>query len=920
MPQQQQPLILDTKVRRPQLGPDVVLRQRLVDRFERGLDQSVILVSAPAGYGKSTAVNLWLETASQPYAWLSVDKQDSSLTVFVTYLVAALRTAYPQAGRTISAALSGALNLQPSVLVELFLKELEALGRPLVLVVDDYHLVHDLDVHAFTARLVQGVPAGIHLVLISRSDPPIGLARLRGWGKLAEVRSPDLRFTQDETAELVQRILGDADAITDEIVVLLRERTEGWPVGLRLTGLALREAEDRLDFAQRFAQSSYRPLADYLLNEVLTEIREEQRTLLLRASLLDRFCAPLCEVLAKDTGAQGQSQDLIDRAWQSNLFLVALDSEGVWYRYHHLFGNLLRQHMTRSVPPETLADLHRRASVWFEANDLLEEAIIHALRADDPERAARLVESNINNVLNREEWRLLEHWLGLLPETALQRPALLVVQAYLQHFRFNVGSIDGLLDASVAGLAANTADYSEDEAAQLHSHIHQLRAHRLLRRSPEQRLNHAELAIKILLPEARYARSSAELFYGLALHQTGRTEEGLAFLSTKLMQQIAHPDAWTSQLAVGMLGIHYDEADLASLYATALTLLQMVQVQGRLLGSGWAHFGLGWVHYQRNELDPAAHNFSQGIDVRYAINARAAIDCYIGLALTRQAQGCAEAAMQTATELRQFLAELNLHNLVVAADALDLRLALGREGQAGFGRQWQAPIGFVLEPDAQLASDLMVLPVLTAIEMHLASGTCESLGTAWGLLQHCRRFAESTNSRRRLIEIGALETLYHAALGEEESALSVLGESVRLAEPGGALRLIADAGPGLRPYLQQLRDLGVARTHVARVLTAHLPHETTMAPAASVTARPPLPLLAPADASSDIIEELTLREIEVLRLLAQGLSNKEIAVELTVSVNTVKKHSINIYQKLHVRNRRQAVRLARALGYLPQDR
>jgi LuxR family maltose regulon positive regulatory protein len=368
------------------------------------------------------------------------------------------------------------------------------------------------------------------------------------------------------------------------------------------------------------------------------------------------------------------------------------------------------------------------------------------------------------------------------------------------------------------------------------------------------------------------------------------------------------------------MAIHYNNADLASMRTTAQTLLSIAQTQERLLSSGWAHFSLGWTSYQRNELDLAVQHFSQGIAVRYAINARASIDCYLGLALAQQAQGHTEAALQTAMDLRKFLVGLSLFNLAPVADALDLRLAWDGETQAGSNRSRQAPTGLTMQPEAQLAADMMVLPVLAAAQASIANGTPDSLTAAWSLLQRCRGYAEGTNSRRRLIEIGALEALVHAECREDEAALSALRTSVLLAEPGGALRLIADAGPGLRPYLQQLRNRGVATAYVNRVLELYR-RDDAAAPAPAPGAMIPQPSLLPLpSASPDMVEDLTMREIEVLRLLAQGLSNKEIATQLTVSPNTVKKHTVNLYQKLQVRNRQRAIRAARALGYLPQDR
>ena len=430
----------------------------------------------------------------------------------------------------------------------------------------------------------------------------------------------------------------------------------------------------------------------------------------------------------------------------------------------------------------------------------------------------------------------------------------------------------------------------------------------------------AMLARQLIATEARFARSLAELFYGISLHRTGRTDEALEFFSDQLQMLTGRPDTRAFRLLLGPMAIHYAMASLESLRAASLRLLHIAQAENNRLSAGWTLFGLGWTHYQLNELDSATDFYLQGINSRFGINVKAAIDCYTGLALTHQAQGHPGAAIQTATDLRKYLVELGLVNLMNAADALDLRLALERDDQAGPGRQWRVPVGLTLELEKQLAADPMMPPILVAVRAYLASGSDDSLASASDLLQQCRRHAESINLRRCLIEIGALEALLLATRGEEEAALDALRVAVLLAEPGGALRLIADVGPGVSPYLQKLCDRGVAPTYITRILAVYPEHGSAVGQAAFTPAllQPPISV-APID-SPAIVEELTMREIDVLRLLALGLTNKEIASELSISTNTVKKHTINLYQKLQVPNRQRAIRTARALGYLPQDR
>ncbi|MEA3335178.1 MAG: LuxR C-terminal-related transcriptional regulator [Chloroflexota bacterium] len=900
------PFLLRTKLNPPRVREGFIVRSRLQDRLERGVDRRLTLVSAPAGYGKSSLVQHWLTMADRRFAWLSLDEHDASLANFIGYLAAAVQTVYPEAVSTTRSLLQGPSLPEARRLADIFLGDLEELPGSLTLVLDDYHVVQSEDVQAFMTRLVQQLPEQVHLVLVSRSDPVLALSKLRGRGQLTEIRGLDLRFTYGEAREFFERNIGGP--LADEIVTLVVERTEGWPVGLQLAAVSLRENEDREDFARRFSESGHRLVTDYLLTEVLEDLSEAQRSLMFRTAILNRFCPSLCEVVDEDSAGRADGEAFIKKLWGSNLFLVSLDNEGNWYRYHHLFRDLMRHRLRQTCSKAEIAACHLRASEWFEKEGLLDEAIIHAVEAGDAQRAAQLVEAHINDALNQEDWRHLQRWLEFLPEPLLQRPMLLVAQASLQQFQYKVAAMIPLLEAAERGLDDGTTNYTPDQEVFVRGSIAAHRAMSFVQGSPERNVAMASQALEDLPADALYLRGLAEFWTIYGLQRVGQTQAAVAFAQAALQRQFGRPDARTFRLLLGLGAVHYSETNLSALEAVATTYWQVAQESEQLVSLGWSDFLLGWAHYQRNELDSAACCFNRVIGIRYGAHGRAVIDCYTGLALTLQAQRQDSAALAVARDLRGFLLDRGMVGFLAIADALMLRLAIGQ------GNQRIMPRAFA-DPVTQMALDLWLLPALTEIQASLADPVRGQLDAAQETLRICRGLAEDWHSTRRLLEIGAMETLLHAARGEKGAALITLRETVSLGEAGGALRVFVDAGRGLRSYLRQLLDEGFARDYVRQIL------HTFDTP----TLEAPKPALAPVlDVESQgharaLDGLLTNREVDVLLLVEQRLTNKEIAARLAISPDTVKKHTISVHRKLGVKNRRQAVARARALGILPEN-
>ncbi|MFN2178130.1 MAG: LuxR C-terminal-related transcriptional regulator [Candidatus Promineifilaceae bacterium] len=893
----EQDYLLQTKLYPPRVPELLVQRQALVSRINGRHAAPVTLISAPAGYGKSTLVSQWLSASGMSFAWLSLDEYDRRLDIFVRYLVGAIQTVVPGFGRETLNLLELARLPSPERLAEMLLFDLNSVTETFFLVLDDYHTVAEESIHRLLIRLLQHLPPVLRLVIISRADPPLILPRLRGRGMLRELRGSDLRFSPEEAALLLQQIVGRP--VETETVNIISEHSEGWPVALRMAAMSLRAEDDPGEFTRRYAAGGQKLVSDYLLGEVLEHMPDDQRDLLLRTAVVDRLCAPLVEVLSGDAEAPIKGHDFLEGLWSANFFLIALDVQGTWYRYHHLFRELLLQQLHLLVPEREITAMHLEVSSWFAKAGYIEEAILHALEAGRPQIAAKLVEDNVHRVMNQEEWRRIDRWLALLPDEARARPGILAIQVMIAQIRYQLEAMISLIDAAHNGLQSAAYDYTPQEREAWMGVLNACRASTVMAtNTPQDSLRYAVLGLKQLEARALYVRSLCELWHVLALQQSGEPRQALRVVRRKLARQAGPTSVRTGRLMLAYCGVFYAEADLAGLRGAAVEFLYMAQRIEHPLSYGWANFFLGWCAYQENRLQEALDYFSRLLEDRYRIHVRAALDGISGIALTYGALGDRERAAETIHLLRDYIMEQGAIRLVPIADSLAVRLHLENpRGDALPGRADQAAGHF--------AADLWEMPLLTACLRELDRPGEQRLAAVEQTLALSRESAQSRCMKRQLLRIGGLQTLLHHARGEHELALLALREAVLLGVPGGTLRVFVDLGTGLVPYLKTLRDQGTAIDYINRILAAYRPGEVC-----EPVAAPPLPAPVP------LLADLTNREMDVLLLLAQRLTNKEIAAELHISPLTVKKHAISLYQKLHVENRRQAAARAREAGII----
>ncbi len=518
------PLLLQTKLHRPPVGNDYVVRPRLLDRLVRNPNRVLTLVVAPAGSGKTTLISAWMATAERKTAWLSIDQNDSSLPVFLSYVVAAIQSVFPQACPETDVLLRSTFLAPADVFTVTFINELARLPRAFNLVLDDYHFILDESIHQFMIRLIRQRPRNLHLVLITRINPPFPVASMRAASlQVLEIRMRELRFTLEETREFVMRTMGSqSPGLThDDALAVIEERTEGWAAGLRLAMLSLQgHPQPEQYLSQIMGTSEY--VMDYLMDQVISQQPPGIVTTLLLTSILDRFCAPLCEAILGDE-KNVTAEAFLNWVDQANLFVTALDDQRVWRRYDHLFRELLLSRLLDQSAPEKLAALHIRASDWFAANAFVDEAVRHAVAANDLVRAALVVERNVPAILAREDRSTLERWLHVLPESIkLTRPMLMAAGAWLWHLQGNTPAVQALLQDVEAAIANGRHDLSDDGLRWVQGSMAALRGeYCFAKNSLQSVVEYCQHAVDTLPPTGLFERRTAVAYLCFAKQAMG---------------------------------------------------------------------------------------------------------------------------------------------------------------------------------------------------------------------------------------------------------------------------------------------------------------------------------------------------------------------------------------------------------------
>ncbi|MGY1680528.1 LuxR C-terminal-related transcriptional regulator [Geodermatophilus sp. SYSU D01176] len=891
--------LLTTKLHVPRRRRGLVVRPRLSERLDRADEAALTLVSAPAGFGKTTLLTEWLAAAGRSTAWLSLDERDDDPVVFWTYLLSALETAVPgvaAGARTLLREPHASIDEVVATLVN----ELAAVPDDVVLVLDDYHVIAARDVHERIAFLLEHLPPQIRLVIATRADPPLPLARWRARGELVEVRAGDLRFTAEEAAVYLDEGMGLA--LTAEHVAALEARTEGWIAALQLAALSMQGRDDVAGFIAGFAGDD-RYVVDYLVEEVLQRQPDDVRSFLLQTSVLGRLSGPLCDVVVGRDGGTAVLEAL-DRA---NLFLVPLDDRRHWYRYHHLFADVLHARLLAEQPDRVL-ELHRRASGWHADHGEPSEAIRHALAGGDAERAADLVELAMPAARRNRQETTLRHWFRQLPEEVLRdRPVLRAgyAGAILVH-----GELDGvdehLRDAErwLDGAAASGADHAVVRAVRTQVAVYRAAQARMTG-DLAGTVTHARRVLDLASDDDHLVRGSAAGLLGLAHWSSGDLEAGHRWWteSRRDLEEAGHHSD-TLGVALALADISIAQGRLGDAMATYRHGLDVAAAHGSsvLHGTADMHVGISELLRERNDLEAA----TQHLAASAALGAHAGLPqnrhrwC-VAMARVRQAEGDLDGAVELLDEAqRLYVSDMFPDVRPIAAVRARVRLAQGRVGQA---LGWTRERGLSAEDDLSYLHEFEHVTLARALlAQHVAAGDPVPVRQATGLLERLLHAAEGGGRTGSAIELLVLLALAHQARGDLTGALGSLARALTLAEPEGYVRVFLDEGPSMAPLLEVLAQQGDSPAYVHRVLAA--------VPAAD----------GGTPVQQGLVEPLSGRELEVLRLLGSDLDGPGIARELFVSLNTVRTHTKNIYAKLGVNSRRAAVRRAAELDLLARSR
>ena len=896
--------LIRTRFYQPSLPGDLVERPHVIARLSQGLNQPLTLVSAPAGFGKSVLVSYWINFCERPCTWLALDERIDDLGVFLAYFLEAVRTIFPTSLRQTEAMLAGFALPSFEVLAGSLINELTEIDSDFIIVLEDYHTIRAEAIHNLLAALLNHPLPHLHLVLITRQDPPLSLSLMRARNLVSEVRIPDLRFSTSEAATFMQNVLGFP--MSEGALAELMKKTEGWITGLRLVALALRyraNAGFQVSALQGVEHSRY--VVDYLMSEVLDQIPSAQKDFLLRTAILDRMYMPLCNALLGLEEGDESSQFNLEWLEQNNLFTISLDMEGHWYRYHHLFQSFLQNQLERRYGAEEVARLHTRAGAWYAADGLFEDALRHALLAGDLPGAVRLLASTRHALMDTEQWQLIARMLRLFPaQTVATDPDLTLMAAWIARLgRFDLAPVLELLDQAER-LVAQLSDRPED-AAHLHGEIDTLRITVLVETASEPE-NVIALGLQSLksTPRAWYfVRAVAWLWLAVAYQMAGDLDTAYAVLEEGQAEDIAPDGAVRARIAGSRCFIAWIAGDLQAIVPLAGHIRSVGETYHQGESLGWGHLLLCSVAYQWNDLQTAERHAKALEGVRYVCTPMAYLQGAFVYASIYQARGQPDLAQQKIDLAFAFLRETQSEGLGLLVEAFQMELA-ARQGTLEAASNWAATIG----PHIPLTlMPYFYAPQLTLPKILLRQGTLASLHQAESALSTMYNFVTASHNTCFTIEVLALMALMYQALQDEERALVTLDQAVTLAQPGGFVRLFVDLGPAMRDLLKRLQPTKAMRDYVGNLLHAF----AAAPPEAQVVSGA---LSTPNDA---LIEPLTRREEEILHLLAQRLTAVEIAERLIISDQTVKRHRANIYQKLGVNSRQQAVEAASALGLLP---
>ena len=902
--------ILATKLYIPPARSKIVPRHRLIEQLNKGLHHRLTLISAPAGFGKTTLVSEWIVGCERPTAWVSIDEGDSDPISFLTYLISAMQTINAGIGSEVLEVIQ-ASQLPPieSILTTL-LNEISTIPNEFFLVLDDYHLIDARLVDDTLTFLLEHLPPQMHVVITTREDPNFPLARFRARNQLTELRVTDLRFTPSEAAEFLNQVMDLSLSAKD--VAALETRTEGWIAGLQLAALSMQGHQDIPGFIQAFA-GDHRYIVDYLVEEVLKRQPESIRNFLLQTSILDRMNGPLCDAVIGQPGAKV----LLETLQRGNFFLIPLDDKRHWYRYHHLFAEVLHMHLM-TEQPDQMPVLHRRASEWYEQNDSIPEAIHHALAAQDFDRVADLIERVLPILQQSRQEPALLVWLKALPDELFQnRPVLSVHYAgtLLQN-----GQLDGvesrLRDAErwlvvPADLHERPIYVNEEDFQRLPAFVAMYHAAIALAQGDVvNATKHARKVLELAREDDEFPRGAASSLLGLASWTSGDLETAYRMFADGMsyLQKVGFiSDVIGGSVTLADIRITQGRLrEAMSIYERGLQLATK-QDTPALRGAADMHVGMSGLYYERNELNIAEQHLLKSRELgEFNGLPKNPYRWRVAMAQIRETQGDLDGALDLLDEAEKlYMGDFspNVHPI----SALKARVWL-KQGELEKALDWARTQKLYVEEEPSYLREFgQITFARILLSQHQSDHSISLLHNAMGLLERLLKAADEGGRIGSVIEILVLQALAHQMQEDIPAALPSLERALKLAEPESYMRIFLAEGENMADLIREIAKRGFLPNYTDKLLSAFKAERKGMDVETRPSAEP---------ASSSLIEPLSQRELEVLRLFKTELSGPEIARELVIGLSTVRTHTKIIFSKLNVNNRRAAVKRAEELNLI----
>ncbi|MBV6449381.1 MAG: HTH-type transcriptional regulator MalT [Anaerolineales bacterium] len=905
--------LLTTKLFIPRPRKNLVSRPRLVERLNAGLDKKLTLIAAPAGFGKTTLLSEWIPQSPRCVTWLSLDASDNDPVKFLAYFVKSLQRLRADLGEGAFSLLQSPQALPITSILTTLINDIAAFSDAFCIVLDDYHVIESQAIHDGLIFLTEHQPDNMHLLITTRMDPPLALARLRARDQLSELRANDLRFTVDESTAFLNRAMGLN--LSSEQVTALEARTEGWIAGLQIAALSMQGQEDISGFVAAFS-GSHRHILGYLANEVIDKQPERILNFLLKTSILERLCGPLCDAVTGDTGGQA----ILEEMEHANLFIARLDDEGKWYRYHHLFAEVLQgrlRHAQRALIPE----LHRRASTWYEEHGNLTESVNHALAAQDFDLAAHLIEQISGAMWQRGEVRMLQIWLAALPlEIRRIHPKLCLAQAW---GALAVGQLK-LVESSVMEAAEIIGNISEEDSRVLRAEVDAIKSMlAAFRQDSAQAIDLAHQSLEHLPEEDHFLRGLVTYSLGRAFLSQGDLPAASQNLREAATFSLKAGDLSTASFALNALGVELQiQGRLREAAECYQEVIQAIHNEGRptpVTSSSGAFVWLGMILYEWDQLDEATEAANRGIALSRPFSTSAGI--FIGYLVLTNVLKARNDFVGAIDSLRN--AEIAVRSDALLKDALrmieavraQLSLAQGVIADAAqWAEAYEHDLHFPASGDwteVRQFRPIFDYECLTLVRVRIAQGQREA---ALQLLARLQEIVEAGARKSHRIELLILRALLLQMQSNKAESISNLEEALTQAEPEGFIRSFVDEGEPMRLLLLEYQKI------IKKKLGESVDGESLRLLTYTDQLLAAFPQLAstPGIIGEKLIEPLSERELHILHLIAAGRSNQEIAEMLVIALSTVKSHINNLYGKLGTNRRTEAIAIARDLGLLSE--